>query len=93
MNSIAEIKSLHAGRWFDEESMRFFDTRIEETVYLSDGGTYFVTSERHGEHSPRYYSVRRAHLVNGNAHIETVGEFGEYATSVEAHAAARALSL
>ena len=92
MNSIAEIKSLHRGHWFDESAMRFFGTHIDETVYPSNGGTYFVTSERYDENSPRRYSVRRAYLVGGAAHIETVGEFGEYATGAAAHREARQLA-
>jgi hypothetical protein len=74
--------------WFSPETLRFFDSRIGETVYgvwngsgsdRKPGGQYFITSERQGHEYPRLYSVRR---YNPETHgVDTIGNFGEYRTS------------
>ena len=79
--------------FFERDTMRFFQTRIGSTLY---GGRYFVTSERDSDYATsvrheaawdgqRRYTVRRA---NGDGSITTVGEFGQYASSAGANAAA-----
>jgi hypothetical protein len=93
VNSIEEIKSLHRGYWFSEDSMSFFRTRISLRVYPTPEGTYFVTSEQMDGRGPRRYSVRVATLVNGEAHINTVGEFRGFATWADAHREARRLAV
>jgi hypothetical protein len=70
--------------FFTKGAMRFFNSRILPTVY---GGRYFITSERFDHNSPRYYTIREC--VAG--HIETVGEFQEYATSGQAVTAIKRL--
>lgn len=67
--------------WFESGTMRFFRSRVSETVYP---GGYFVTSEQ-GPDGVRRYSVRQC--VDGS--ISTVGEFQAYRTAAQAHRAAQ----
>jgi hypothetical protein len=85
-------KSLHEIRkanesighhWFEPDTMRFFDSKIETGVI---GGRYFVTSERPDPDTPRRYSVR---MVQDDGSIDTVGEFRAHATFGDAERAAR----
>ena len=92
--NMAEIKRANkdAGQYFFEpDTLRFFGSRISEQVY---GDGYFVTSEQgrsgfgslgHAWNGQRLYTVRRA-MADGS--IDTVSEFGEYATLREAKSAA-----
>ena len=81
----------YAGQhFFDEATMRAFGSRIHgQTRY----GRVFVTSERSRysmtQPPPRTYTVRRQ---RADGHIEDIGEFGEYATSAQAHRAASVYS-
>lgn len=77
----AAAESAHSQHWFSESTIAFFSSRIEQEVH---GGTYFVTSEQ-GPDGIRRWSVRSA---TDDGEIDTVGEFGEHASSSEAHAAA-----
>lgn len=70
--------------FFSEGAMRFFSSRILPAVY---GGRYFITSERFDHNTPRYYTIREC--ING--HIETVGQFQEYATRGQAVTAIKRL--
>lgn len=45
--------------WFDRKTMKFFDSRIERSVYQGPGGIFFVSSEKFGESAPREFSVRK----------------------------------
>jgi hypothetical protein len=54
--------------FFDEETMRFFDSIVYQGVY---GGRFFVTSEE-GPNKIRRWSVRRA---RPDGSILTVGDF------------------
>lgn len=97
LNSIAEIKNAHTGHWFDDSTLRFFESRISSRVYPSERGTYFVSSEQ-GPSGVRRYSVRVARpLLNASGQvidcdISTASEFREYAYRSTAHAAASALA-
>lgn len=92
MYSIDMIRHLHqtnGGHWFDAGAMRFFNTRVHSTVYRGDDVTsFFVSSERYDENSPRLFSVRRAVRTESGVSIETVGAFQGYASRGEAHRAA-----
>lgn len=73
-DSIDEIRQTNrdAGQhFFDESTIRFFNSRIHDGVYE---GRYFITSEK-GPTNVRYYSVRRA---NEDGTITTMGEFQGY---------------
>lgn len=95
--SIAQIK--YANRqlghyFFDADTLRFFSSRVHDEVY---GGKYFVTSERDDSDAfvsaawggERRYTVR---VANADGSIDTVGQFGQYASRSGAHAAAMRLA-
>jgi hypothetical protein len=90
--SIREIEQANvaAGQcWFSPSSLRWFASRVHGQVY---GGRYFVSSEC-APYGERRFTVREA-IVSGDdcGHIETVGEFGQYASRSGAHAAAARLA-
>jgi len=75
--------------FFDAGSMRFFGSRVGADVY---GGRFFVTSECGGRDiwgGARRYSVRCVTYMDGVMVIDTVGEFGEFATRAQAHSDAK----
>lgn len=76
-NTIDEIKfaNKNAGfHFFSEGAMYAFDSRISKNVY---GGRFFVTSELNFDKTARVYTLR---MANSDGSIETIGEFGQYAT-------------
>jgi len=84
---IEEIKYLNrkAGQhFFDENTMRFFRSRIESEL-IED--KFFVTSEKFvsstGEKEPRKFSVREFNKETGS--VNTIGEFQEFKTKVRAY--------
>lgn len=92
LTTLTEIKNVNhkAGEYyFSPDTMRFFKSRISETLYPVSNGAYFVTSEK-GPDNVRRYSVRFAH---DNGKIETVGKFQQYETSWQAHRAAYLASI
>jgi hypothetical protein len=79
--SMADVESANrqiGNHWFDRDTMRFFNTKIESGLI---GGKYFITSERYDEDRPRRYSVRRA---DTDGTIDTVGEFHAHLTREDA---------
>lgn len=58
INDIKAAVRATGSHWFDPDTMRFFGTRVSETVYQGSGGVYFVTSEK-PPHGPRQCTVRR----------------------------------
>jgi hypothetical protein len=88
MGEIIQISKDKGSHWFDEDSMRFFNSNIDFLVYKSDVGKYyFVTSEKYtgqfgGKSQPRRWSVRRFDKETGN--VTTVGEFQKYRSLKEA---------
>ena len=86
--TIADVREANAmikGFWFEPDTMRFFNTRIESKLI---GGKYFITSERRDDQFPRLYSVR---MATPDGRIETIGRFQAYGSKDEARAALRAL--
>ena len=86
-----ELANARAGYYFFEPgTLRFFRSRIGETVYEGPGGIYFVTSEQfedsRGRRAPRGYTVRQFFADTGQ--IETVGPFNAW-TRAEANTRAR----
>jgi hypothetical protein len=65
--------------FFEKSTMRFFRSRVLETVYEGPGGIYFVTSEQFvpssGPPEPRGYTVRRFNPETGD--ITKAGEFNK----------------
>ena len=65
-----------AGRYFfSPGAMRFFKSRVGDTVFQGIGGIYFVTSEKFDWQSPRNYTVRQFNPETGK--IDTIGDFNE----------------
>jgi hypothetical protein len=56
--SICNIKHMHKGHWFDESTMRFFKSKVYETVYCGEKNWYFVSSERFSDEVKRLFTVR-----------------------------------
>ena len=80
--TIADIKrnNKKAGHhFFDKDTMRFFNSRIETGLYKDNT---FITSEQFDYNSPREYTIRRA--VNGGIKIETIGESRQFQTLEDA---------
>jgi len=65
--------------FFDKDTMRFFNSRIETGLYKDNT---FITSEQFDYNSPREYTIRRA--LNDGIKIETIGELGQFATLEDA---------
>jgi len=82
-----------AGRYFFEQSsMRFFRSRIGNTVYQGPGGIYFITSEQFvgsQETAPRKFTVRR--FIPDPVDIRTVSDFNNLTRS-QAHTIAKRLA-
>jgi hypothetical protein len=72
-----------AGHWFDDDTNRFFGTRLGGTIRTERGNYLFVSSEL-PPHSKRKYTVRLlrtdADSVRNGKHVEDVSEFCEYAS-------------
>jgi hypothetical protein len=71
--------------FFDPDTLRFFDSRIETVT----NGRKFLTSEQfHGstESGPRKWTIRE---LQDDGSIETVSEFQEFASKAEALEAMR----
>ena len=90
-DSIYDIRAANraAGQhWFDPDTLRFFASRVGETIY---GGRYFLSSEKSGFDDPtRVWSVREA---TPDARIETVGgEDAKHATRASAERIAHRLA-
>ena len=83
MNTTTELKQLArdcGNHFFSPGAMRFFNSRVGAKVYR---GRYFVTSEQYSE-EPRRYTLRSFAYADGVLMIDTVGEFGQYATGRDA---------
>lgn len=83
MSGIMEMNETSGRYFFSPDTLRFFGSRIHSRVYT---GGYFVTSELGFNGNDRRYSVR---AVREDGSIDTVSEFRQYATSAQAHAAAK----
>jgi hypothetical protein len=71
VNTIKEHMRAAGSHWFDPDTMRFFGTRVEPTVYQGRGGVYFVTSEQ-PPHGKRAWTVRQFDPTTDD--ISTIGE-------------------
>lgn len=84
------LRNKEAGHhFFDRDTMAFFNSKVYEVVY----GRYFVTSEQFvapdGTANARLYTVRR---FNEDHSIDTVGDFQEFKTRMDAMFEAKRLS-
>lgn len=74
LNTIHDLRRLcrmQGNYWFDESSMRFFDTRIETELLDKK---YFITSEQPPA-GGRRYSIRKVYFDGFHVEIDTIGEF------------------
>lgn len=87
--TIQEIKQANqdAGlHWFEESSMRFFRTYIEDGVFQGPGGVFFVTRETNPSGITRW-SVREFFPESGR--VATAGQFHSYSSNRVARKEAR----
>lgn len=86
--TITEMKKRNqeAGQyWFSKETMDFFGCVIEAGPNIKN---IFITSEWNFDRTERYYTLRRFDTKTNT--VETIGEFQQYKTLLEARAARRA---
>lgn len=84
LKSLEEIKNAAktaGSHWFDRDTLSFFNSRINNKIYPTTAGAYFVTSEQQDETHPRLYSVR---YCSDDGQIDTIGEFQAHETSRDA---------
>lgn len=80
------------GYWFDSETLKFFRSRLSESLFYGRSVIYFVSSEQGPTASDRRrYSVRKYDPETGS--IETVGDFQQYGSLSSAKVAALQLAL
>lgn len=93
VDEIREDARRAGSHWFDADTLRFFRSRIGETVY---GGRFFVTSESRGFDASegRAYTVRVAiPAARGRTFdIDDAGGFLAHATSGAANRAAQRIA-
>ncbi|MBE3120695.1 MAG: hypothetical protein IMZ53_08475 [Thermoplasmata archaeon] len=87
ISDVRRIDSEKGHHFFDRDTMRFFNSKIETKGDLI-GNKYFITSE-HFENSPRHYSVREFDKRTGS--IKTISEFNEFHSSYGAREFAKCL--
>lgn len=88
--TLQQLKNMHKGYFFSESTMRFFNSRIGETIYEGKGGIFFVTSEKFDWKSPRLFTVRQ--YIRETDSIETVSEFQQFKNRETAHNFAKRLA-
>ena len=79
MQEIKEYNKLAGFHFFDDDTMRFFNSRIGKRLYQGPTGVYFVTSEKFDYDSERMYTVRQFNPDEKN--ISTIGEFNQLTQS------------
>lgn len=72
IDDIRTANAVRGGHFFSKGALKFFKSRVSDTVYQGIGGIYFVTSERFDNTTRRGYTVRAFNPETGN--INTVGE-------------------
>ena len=91
MNEIRAACANAGCHFFERETMRFFNSRVESNYAPEinrDGSTAyrFITSEQFDDEAPRLFTVREVHLTAEHRHA-TVGEFQQHKTKDDAKAA------
>ena len=93
MSDIKSIANEQGYSWFDKDTMKYFNSKIESPLYEKDGKKYFITSERYDDESPRKYSVRQIEYYDkkgnpaksGKLNVSSVGEGGSTGTGFQEH--------
>lgn len=91
VQQISEIKHMSKGHFFTEETMGFFNSRVETRALSKDNKTfYFVTSEKFKNYL-RTYTVRSldfdGKVTNTNVRTAEGFEFQQFDSVKEANAA------
>ena len=85
MDDIKIINKQTGHYFFSPDTMRFFRSRVGDTVYQGAGGVFFVTSEQFVSYYPEYYAAPRKYTVRqffpDTGNIETVTGFNELSYS------------
>jgi hypothetical protein len=84
-----ELDKKNGGYFFSKGAMRFFNSIIETTGTDFKGKSYFITSEKFDEKSPRLYTIRCIDMKEG--YVSKVSEFQEYRTKEDALEARKTL--
>ena len=102
MSEYRDLSDIKERNWqmgfhfFDADTLRFFRSRISDTVYQGPGGIFIVTSEQFtlGEYSePRKYTPRKFDWTTGSfEHFDGEPEFNTCSRDV-AHRIARQAAL
>lgn len=75
------------GHYFDDDAMRFFNSRLGDCVHIPGVAYLFITSEK-PPHGPRAYTVRIMptdfNSVVAGKMVDTVGQFQQYRTRSQA---------
>ncbi len=91
--TLSAIRSCNRERghhWFDRKTMKFFNSRIERSVYQGPGGIFLVSSERFGETAPREFAVRK--FNPRDCSVDTVRSVERTTSRASAIDAAKALA-
>jgi len=88
---VQECARVCKSHFFDEDTKRFFQSKISDAAYHDGrGGAYFYTSEK-GPNMIRAYTVRR--YDPESCGVETVGHFQQYKTGTQAKSAAKRIAI
>lgn len=79
MREAVKIYKKGYGHFFDKETMRFWESRIESELFTN---RCFVTSENNFNDTARFYTVRR--FSEEYTKVETIGEFNKIVDYAEA---------
>ena len=79
---VKQVSKKHDKHFFDDSTMRFFNSRISQDAIKSGNMAYFVSSEKFDSKTPRLYSVRAINLDTGK--IETIPDFQHFKSNQQA---------
>lgn len=88
MNDIVAANNRAGQVWFNQDTMRFWETELYAEVWPTDLGTFFVTSDRDA-FDGRSFSVR---FCDARGRVATI-QFQEHAKLSAAKSAAKVLAV
>jgi hypothetical protein len=89
IETIRERMQSAGSHWWDNDTMRFFGTRVCSDTFENGGNVWFVTSEQ-PPHGPRAYTVRRYDIASNQ--IDTEGELCGFSSRSGALRSARSFA-
>ena len=81
VNEIKDKSQKLAKHFFNQDTMRFFKSRISELTWKIEKSIYFITSEKNRYEDPRKFTIRESTELGD---IKTIGEFQQYFTLSQA---------